>query len=164
MNLRQLNLIPEEKAHMEALLGVYGNLNSWLDLPIINRITSAHEYGCRQGGGLPVLKRFFPEVKGFDNDDTYAEPPNYGDIHDPKENADLICCLHVIETYPIQVEKALLAMAAHCKYLAISVHAHVSKMHEAPDHFWTRLIHTDHADIEECDKPMHLLYLFKGDL
>ncbi len=110
------------------------------------------------------MERYFSEVKGFDNDNTCGEPPYYGDIHDPQEDADLICCLHVLETYPIQVERALDAMAAHCKYLAISVHAHVSKMHEAPEHFWKRLIHTDHAEVELCDKPVHLLYLFKGDL
>lgn len=157
MNLRQLNLIPEEKAHMVTLLASI--------LPRLKGdIESAHEYGCRQGGGLPVLEKCFPNVKGFDTDNTYAEPPNYGDIHDPKEDADLICCLHVIETYPIQVEKALLAMAAHCKYLAISVHAHVSKMHEAPADFWPRLLFTDGAAIRDCDHPMHLFYLFKGDL
>ncbi len=159
-----MNLKPLEKAHMKALMGIYGYLTSWLDLPIINSIRSAHEYGCRQGGGVPVLERLFPEVKGFDTDNTYGEPPNYGDVHDPQEDADLICCLHVIETYPIQVEKALDAMAAHCKYLAISVHAHVSKMHEAPGHFWKRLIHTDFAEIPECPHPQHLMYLFKGDL
>ena len=159
-----MNLKPLEKAHMEALMAFCHPTQIIDHVYVKAHLGSAHEYGCRQGGGLPVLEEYFPEVKGFDTDNTYGEPPNYGDVHDPQEDADLICCLHVIETYPIQVEKALDAMAAHCKYLAISVHANVSKMHEAPEVFWRRLIHTDFAAIEECDKSAHLLYLFKGDL
>ena len=159
-----MNLKPLEKAHMEALMeAIWPEIDQRIQ-EFQEVIVSAHDYGCRQDGGLPVLEEYFSEVKGFDTDNTYGEPPNYGDVHDPQEDADLICCLHVIETYPIQVEKALDAMAAHCKYLAISVHAHVSKMHEAPGHFWKRLIHTDFAEIEECPHPQHLMYLFKGDL
>ncbi len=157
MNLSNLNLRPLEKAHMEALMDSI--------MPKLERsVESVHDYGCRQDGGLPVLQQYFSNVKGFDTDNTYGEPPNYGDIHEPKEDADLICVLHVIETYPIKVEKAMDAMAARCKYLALSTHAHVSKIHQLSADFWPRLIHTDWADVEECGHRMHIFYLFKGDL
>ena len=152
-----MNLKPLEKAHMTVLLASI--------MPRLKGdVESVHDYGCRQGGGMPVLEKCFPNVKGFDTDNTYGEPPNYGDVHHPEEDADLICALHVFETYPVQVEKALDALAAHCKYIAISVHAHVSKMHQLSADFWPRLLFTDGAAIEECTHPMHLFYLFRGDL
>ena len=155
MNLRQ-----EEFNHMRALMDAVGPYME-------GSISSVHDYGMRAGGGLVALKEWYcSNVKGFDINNDHGKYDNYGDIHNPREDADLICCLQVFEaSYNIDTAKALNALAAHCKYLAISVLPHVSILHkESPEVFWQRLIYIGYANVECAHSSVHLQYLFKGDL